>query len=92
MCQSRERSVSRFQSPSSTATTALAAQAPGADRRVGATDLWVPLTENDDNVFHPGGGWDYGSAGPISGHEGDTLHDTCPLLPPGSTTIWWQRP
>lgn len=64
----------------------------GGDLGIGAANLSAWFTECNNNVFHHGGGWNYGSAVLISGHEGDTLYDTCPLPPPGSLTIWWQHP
>ncbi len=64
----------------------------GGDLGIGAANLSAWFAECDNNVFHHGGGWNYGSAVLISGHEGDTLYDTCPLPPPGSLTIWWQHP
>jgi hypothetical protein len=64
----------------------------GGDLGIGAANLAAWFTECNNNVFHHGGGWNYGSAVLISGHEGDTLYDTCPLPPPGSLTIWWQHP
>ncbi|HUK14187.1 MAG TPA: hypothetical protein VLW17_12870 [Thermoanaerobaculaceae bacterium] len=67
-------------------------EAFGGDVGFGAQNLSAWFTECDNNVFHHGGGWNYGSAVLISGHEGDTLYDTCPLPPPGSLTIWWQHP
>ena len=63
----------------------------GTDLGFGAQNLSAWFTECNNNVFHHGGGWNYGSAVLISGHEGDTLYDTCPLPPPGSLTIWWQH-
>jgi hypothetical protein len=64
----------------------------GGDLGIGAANLSAWFTECNNNVFHHGGGWNYGSAVLVSGHEGDTLYDTCPLPPPGSLTIWWQHP
>ena len=64
----------------------------GTDLGFGAQNLAAWFTECDNNVFHHGGGWNYGSAVLISGHEADTLYDTCPLPDPGSLTIWWQHP
>jgi len=64
----------------------------GGDLGIGAANLSAWFTECSNNVFHHGGGWNYGSAVLISGHEGDSLYDTCPLPPPGSLTIWWQHP
>ncbi|HVN74768.1 MAG TPA: hypothetical protein VMT19_00510 [Thermoanaerobaculaceae bacterium] len=68
------------------------AKAFGGDLGWGVQNLSAWFTECDNNVFHHGGGWNYGSAVVISGQEGDTLYDTCPLPPPGSLTIWWQHP
>ncbi len=64
----------------------------GGDLGWGAANLPAWFTECDNNVFHHGGGWNYGSAVVVSGQEGDSLYDTCPLPPPGSLTIWWQHP
>jgi hypothetical protein len=64
----------------------------GGDMGWGVPNLSAWFTECNNNVFHHGGGWNYGSAVLISGHEGDSLYDTCPLPPPGSLTIWWQHP
>ena len=68
------------------------AKAFGGDLGWGAGNLSAWFTECNNNVFHHGGGWNYGSAVLISGQEGDSLYDTCPLPPPGSLTIWWQHP
>ncbi len=64
----------------------------GLDTGFGAPNLSAWFTECNNNVFHHNGGWNYGSAVVVSGQEGDTLYDTCPLPPPGSLTIWWQHP
>ena len=58
----------------------------------GAQNLSAWFSECNANVFGHNGGWNYGSAVLIAGHEGDTIYDTCPLPPPGTLTIWWQHP
>ncbi|MFI5181146.1 MAG: hypothetical protein ACHQPI_07130 [Thermoanaerobaculia bacterium] len=67
-------------------------KAMGGDMGFGAQNLSAWFTECNNNVFGHNSGWNYGSAVLISGHEGDTIYDTCPLSPPGSLTIWWQHP
>ena len=68
------------------------AKAFGGDLGWGAQNLSAWFSECNNGVFHHDNGWNYGSAVLISGQEGDTLYDTCPLPPPGSLTIWWQHP
>ena len=63
-----------------------------SDIGFGVANLTAWFNECNNNVFHHGNGWNYGSAVLISGQEGDTLYDTCALPPPGSLTIWWQHP
>jgi hypothetical protein len=68
------------------------AKAFGGDLGWGAQNLSAWFTECNTGVQHHDGGWNYGAVVLVSGHEGDTLYDTCPLPPPGSLTIWWQHP
>lgn len=68
------------------------AKAFGADLGWGAQNLAAWFAECNSGVQHHDNGWNYGAVVLVSGHEGDTLYDTCPLPPPGSLTIWWQHP
>ena len=65
----------------------------GFSAGLGVPNLTAWFHAEANNVIgHGANDEDYAGAVLISGHEGDRIYDTSPLLPPGSLTIWWQHP